>query len=148
MPNVRKSVIVGFSCEQMYSLVTDVRSYSQFIKSCTSSNVNQIHEDGYTATLEFSYSGIKKRFTTRNRAVPHSEISMSLVSGPFKELDGLWKFIELGEDACKVEFELTYVFKSSLIEKVSAPLMKHISETMVSSFYEEAKRKYGRQSTN
>ncbi len=73
---------------------------------------------------------------------------MSLVSGPFKELNGLWKFIELGENACKVEFEITYIFKSSLIEKVSAPLMNHISETMVSSFYEEAKRKYGGQPTN
>ena len=145
MPNVRKSVIVGFTCEQMYSLVTDVRSYPEFIKSCTGSKVDQIHEDGYTATLDFAYAGVKKSFATRNTAVPHSEISMSLVSGPFKELNGHWNFTEPGQNACKVEFELTYVFKSSLIEKVSAPLMKHISESMVSSFYEESKRKYGGQ---
>ncbi|MDE0309518.1 MAG: type II toxin-antitoxin system RatA family toxin [Acidiferrobacterales bacterium] len=141
-------MITGYTREQMYSLVTDVRSYPQFIKSCTASRVNQIHEDGYTATLEFSYSGIKKRFATRNTVVPHSEISMSLVSGPFRELYGCWKFTDLGENACKVEFEITYDFESSMVEKLSAPLMKHISETMVRSFHEEAKRKYGEQAAN
>ena len=146
MPNVHKSVIVEFTCEQMYSLVTDVRSYPNFIKTCTSSRVNEIHDDGYTATLDFNYKGIRKSFTTRNTATPFSEISMSLVSGPFKELNGKWKFSALGDLACRIEFELAYVFQSRLIEKVSAPLMQHISETMVNSFYEEAQRKYGRQS--
>ena len=146
MPNVHKSVIVEFTCEQMYSLVTDVRSYPEFIKTCTSSRVNEIHEDGYTATLEFDYSGSRKSFTTRNTVKPHSEIFMSLVSGPFKELNGRWKFTALGNSACKIEFELSYAFKSMLVEKVSAPMMKNISETMVNSFYEEAQRKYGRQS--
>ena len=146
MPNVHKSVIVEFTCEQMYSLVTDVRSYPDFIKTCSSSRINEFHDDGYTATLDFNYKGIRKSFTTRNTVMPFSEISMALVSGPFKELNGKWKFTGLGELACKIEFELTYEFKSALVEKVSAPLMKHISETMVNSFYEEAQRKYGRQS--
>ena len=143
MPNVRKSIIVGFTCEQMYSLVSDVKSYPNFIKTCSSSRLDEIHDDGYTATLNFEYKGIKKSFSTRNTVKPYSEISMALVSGPFKDLNGLWKFIELGEQGCKIEFELTYVFSSVVVEKISAPLMKHISETMVNSFHEEAKRKYG-----
>ena len=143
MPNVRKSIIVGFTCEQMYSLVSDIKSYPNFIKTCSSSRLDEIHDDGYTATLNFEYKGIKKSFSTRNTVHPYSEISMALVSGPFKELNGLWKFVELGEQGCKIEFELTYVFSSAVVEKISAPLMKHISETMVNSFHEEAKRKYG-----
>ncbi len=142
MPSVRKSVITPFTCEQMYSLVTGVEKYPQFIHACTNGRVIRKSDDGYTATLDFEFKKIRKSFTTRNVATPYSEITMTLVSGPFKSLSGCWRFTALGDRACKVEFELDYEFKSALIAAASTPLMKHISETMVNSFHEEAKRKY------
>ena len=148
MPSVRKSIIAAYPSEHIYSLVTDVASYPNFIKDCKSGRVEKLHEDGYTATLEFSLKGIRKSFTTRNVATPFSEISMTLVSGPFKKMNGSWKFTNLGEHACRVEFELDFEFSSSLIATASAPLFHHISKTMVNSFHQEAVRQFGNQPKN
>ena len=146
MPTVYKSIIAPFACEQIYTLVSDVNQYPSFVKGCSSAQINQRHDDGYTATLEFKLKGLKKSFTTRNVSTPYSEISMSLVSGPFQQLNGKWRFTQLGEKACKVEFELEYEFSSKIMEKSSTPFLKFISKTMVNSFYEEGLRKFGRPS--
>ncbi len=143
MPLVRKSIITRFSARQIYELVTDVRSYPQFIPACRRGTINEMHADGYTATLDFNLSGLKKSFTTRNVAVPYEKITMELVAGPFRHLNGCWNFTELEADACKVEFEIDYEFSSRLFAAASVKVFNHISETMVSAFHEEAKRKYG-----
>ena len=44
------------------------------------------------ATLEMSMGPITQSFTTRNRLDPESEIEMTLVEGPFRQLHGLWRF--------------------------------------------------------
>ena len=143
MPTVYKSIIAPFSCEQIYTLVTDVANYPNFVKGCSSARIDEFHEDGYTATLEFKFKGMRKSFTTRNVSTPYSQITMAFVSGPFKFLNGKWQFTQLGERACKVEFELDYELSSKLIAKTTTPLVHFLSKTMVNSFYEEGLRKFG-----
>ncbi len=142
MPVVRKSIITSFSARQIYDLVTDVKSYPQFIPACRRGTINEIHADGYTATLNFNLGGLQKSFTTRNVAIPYEKITMELVAGPFRYLNGRWTFTELDADSCKVEFEINYEFSSKLFAAASVKVFNHISETMVSAFHEEAKRKY------
>ena len=143
MPSVNKSIIAPFSDEQIFSLVSDVANYPNFVKGCRSARIEEIHDDGYTATLEFKFKGLRKSFTTRNVSKPYSQITMSFVSGPFKYLNGKWQFTQLGEHACKVEFELEYELSSKLIAKTTTPLVSFLSKTMVNSFYEEGLRKFG-----
>ena len=147
MPTVNKSIIAPFSSEQIYTLVSDVANYPKFVKGCRSARIEEFHDDGYTATLEFEFRGLRKSFTTRNVSEPYSLITMSFVSGPFKYLNGKWQFTQLGERACKVEFELEYELSSKLIAKTTTPLVSFLSKTMVNSFYEEGLRKFGKETS-
>jgi ribosome-associated toxin RatA of RatAB toxin-antitoxin module len=67
---------------------------------------------------------------------------MRLLSGPFRSLEGRWRFIALSAEACKVEFRLDYHFSSGLLEKVIGPVFAHITATFVDSFVSRAEAVY------
>lgn len=143
MPEVRKSVLVEFSPEQMFALVDDVEHYPEFLPWCGGTNVS--HRDGSTtrATIRINYRGIKHSFTTENtKAVPHA-MQVKLVEGPFKALDGDWKFIALVDRGCKIEFRLHYEFSSRVLEKLVGPVFNYIANTLVDAFVRRAERLYG-----
>ena len=63
---------------------------------------------------------------------------ISLVDGPFKQLNGEWQFVPLQENACKIVFKLNYEFANSMLEKIIAPVFSHIANTFVDSFVKRA----------
>lgn len=137
------STIVDFTCEQMYRLVNDFESYPDFVKFCSSGRLDTIDENCYTATLEYRIGTFSKSITTRNVATPYSEITMKLVSGPFKKLNGRWTFVPVGDDKCQVKFEVDYEFSSKATEIALGKFFKSLPKTMVQNFRNEAIRKYG-----
>ena len=137
------STIVDFTCEQMYQLVNDFESYPKFVKFCSSGRRDAIDKESYTATLEYRIGKFSKSITTRNVATPHSEITMKLVSGPFKKLNGKWTFAPVGDDKCQVRFQVDYEFSSKATEFALGTFFKTLSKTMVENFRNEAIRRYG-----
>jgi ribosome-associated toxin RatA of RatAB toxin-antitoxin module len=73
---------------------------------------------------------------------------INLVDGPFKHLEGIWRFIELSDEACKIEFMLHYEFTNSFLEKIIAPVFSHIANTFVDSFVARADVVYKSPETN
>lgn len=144
MALVEKSVLVGFSAERMYRLVDDVERYPEFLPWCGGTRV-ELRDAGLTrASILIDYHGIKQSFKTENRTLPPESIEIRLVSGPFRQLDGLWRFTPLAPDACKIEFCLRYEFANRLLEKLVGPVFKHIAGTMLEAFLQRAERLYGK----
>ena len=136
------STIVDFTCEQMYRLVNDFESYPKFVKFCSDGFRDAMDENCYTATLEYRIGKFSKTIRTRNVATPHSEITMKLVSGPFKKLNGKWTFLPVGDDKCQVKLEVVYEFSSKATEIVWGTFFKTLPKTMVDNFRNEAIRRY------
>ena len=72
-------------------------------------------DDEVKATVVISHSGLNKAFTTCNRLQKNKMIEMRLLEGPFKHLEGFWRFDILDERACKVSLDLEFEFKNRLI---------------------------------
>jgi len=143
MKQVKKSVLLWYSPHQMFSLVADVARYPEFLPWCSGTEVLEQREDGLTARVGLSFSGIKNTFTTRNTHVPDQSVTMKLVDGPFSQLDGLWQFKPLASpDACRVEFELSYAFSNRALELVISPVFGRIADTFVDSFVQRAESVY------
>ena len=71
---------------------------------------------------------------------------MSLVSGPFSNLAGTWRFHPVGDGsqrACKVELELAYGFSSKTLAVVVGPVFDKIAANMVDAFVKRAEDIYG-----
>ncbi len=144
MKQVKKSVLLWYSPHEMYSLVSDVERYAEFLPWCDRSEVLERHEDGVTARIGMAIAGIRQSFSTRNIEVPDKSVHMTLVDGPFSKLDGLWQFLPLAKpEACKIEFELNYAFSSRALEMVISPVFDRIANSFVEGFVKRAEKVYG-----
>jgi ribosome-associated toxin RatA of RatAB toxin-antitoxin module len=142
MAQVEKTVLVMHSCAQMFGLVDDVLQYPTFLPWCGGVDLHERNEAVTSATLHINYHGIKQHFTTVNTKQFPSHMDITLKDGPFKHLEGRWHFIALREDACKIEFKLSYEFSSMFLEKMIAPVFSHIANTFVDSFVLQAGKIY------
>jgi ribosome-associated toxin RatA of RatAB toxin-antitoxin module len=143
MHRVTKSVLVPFADAQMFALVDDVESYPEFLPWCAGSAVLSTSPEGKTARVDIDYHGVKAHFTTENTNRPPESIVVTLKDGPFDHLHGEWRFRRLAEDACKVEFELAYQFKTHLIEAFVGPVFNHIASTFIEAFVRRAESMHG-----
>ncbi len=145
---VHKTVLVMHSAEQMFMLVDAVEDYPKFLPWCGGMDLLERTEASTSATLHINYHGLKQNFTTQNMKVfPHS-MEIKLKDGPFKHLDGAWRFTPLKPDACKIEFSLNYEFANTFLEKIIAPVFNHIAATFVDGFVTRADKIYSTKDTN
>ena len=145
MKHVKKSVLLWYSPHEMYELVTAVRDYPTFLPWCERAEVLETHAGGMTVRLALQYAGMHHAFTTRNEHEPDQSVVVSLVDGPFSQLDGTWRFLRLGatENACKIEFDMRYAFSSRTLEALVSPVFDRIANTFVDSFVKRAEQVYG-----
>lgn len=146
MKTVQKSVLIWYSAEQMFALVTQVDQYPQFLPWCDRASVLEQHDDGMTAEVGIAFAGIHQTFVTRNTHVPGRQVGMRLVKGPFSQLQGDWTFTpvgETGQQACRVELALRYGFNSLALAAVVGPVFDRIAGTMVDAFVKRAEQVYG-----
>ncbi len=147
MHKVEKTVLVLHSAEQMYALVDAVEDYPKFLPWCGGVDLLERTQTSTSATLHINYHGLKQSFTTQNsKQFPHS-MQINLKNGPFKHLDGDWRFVELRADACKIEFRLNYQFANGFLEKIIAPVFSHIATTFVDGFVARADKIYATKQT-
>jgi len=142
MPVVSKSALVPFSAAQMYKLVDDFESYPQFLPWCRSSRVISRLENEICGELEVSRAGIRQTFSTRNKLVENERVDIELIEGPFRKLQGGWKFTALREDACKIELVLDFEFSGRLINSAFGKVFSQIANTMVDAFCKRAEEVY------
>ena len=146
MKTVHKSVLIWYSPQEMFDLVTDVAKYPAFLPWCDHAKVIGEHEMGVTAEIGLSFGGIRQTFTTRNEHIPGREVSLRLVNGPFSQLDGQWSFLPVGDGsqrACKVELTLNYGFSNATLGKLVGPVFDRIAGSLVDAFVKRAEQVYG-----
>jgi ribosome-associated toxin RatA of RatAB toxin-antitoxin module len=143
MAVVNKSVLVGHSAQQMFELVDGIEHYREFLPWCGGTDVKLRDEHSTVATIHIDYMHIKQQFTTENvNQAPH-RIQMKLLNGPFKQLDGEWRFKTLTDAACKIEFTLHYEFSNKLLDTVLGPVFSYIANSFVEAFIQRADQVYG-----
>lgn len=143
MTIINRNALVPFSQRQMFELVNSVEDYPRFLPWCRESQVISRDEAQVEAALEIAWSGIHKSFTTRNHLYPSERIEMKLVKGPFKQLEGRWNFIALGDQGCKVQMELEFELAGHLFDRVFQPIFNHIANSLVDAFCKRAVEIYG-----
>lgn len=143
MVEVNKSVLVAHSASCMFALVDAAESYPEFLPWCGGARL--IFRDANTtrATLEINYHGVRLNFTTENSKREPESMQIRLIEGPFRMLEGCWRFSSLGASGCKVELSLRYEFASRLLDKVVGPVFGHIANNLVEAFVKRARSIHG-----
>ena len=143
MIRIEQTVLVTHSAQSMFELVDNVVSYPEFLPWCGGADIKTSNEAITEATIKIDFHGLKQSFTTRNEKTPFTQMKVALVDGPFKHLQGYWRFHPLSDSACKVELELEYEFASKWLEKIVGPVFSKIATTLVDAFVKRAEALYG-----
>ncbi len=142
MPSIHRSAIIPYTTSQMYDLVNDIARYHEFIPYCVSSVVHEKSDDEVRATLTLSAKGFEKSFTTLNRLHPYRMMEIQLIDGPFKQLEGFWRFENRDENHSEVILDLEFELSNKMFAMMFGPMFQQIASTLVDAFVKRAKEIY------
>ena len=132
-----------YDADRMCGLVNDVERYPEFLPFCAGARVLSNTPEEMTASVDLAVGAFHRSFVTRNALTPGRRIDISLVSGPFKQLHGAWRFEPLENDHCEVILELEYQFSNRLVSLALAPIFSHLGEILVTAFKQRAEEIFG-----
>lgn len=143
MTTISKNALIPYDAGKMYELVLDINRYYEFLPWCSASKVLMQTDDEVKGQISINHSGLKKSFTTLNRLQKNKSIEMKMVEGPFKHLEGIWRFDVLADDASKISLDLDFEFSNKLVAMAINPVFSQIANSMVDSFCKRADAIYG-----
>ncbi|HEX7114934.1 MAG TPA: type II toxin-antitoxin system RatA family toxin, partial [Steroidobacter sp.] len=143
MREVKTSALVPFTAGQMFALVEDIASYPQFVPWVSSAQVLEKGPHEVVGRLEMHRSGVRETFTTRNVLRPPREITLTLVDGPFKTLEGRWMFDPIGERGTRVSLAIRFEFANPMLGLLLSRSFEKSCGELVDAFVARARAVYG-----
>ena len=140
--------LLPYSPEQVFTLVGDVQAYPQFIRWITSLRSGEVHDqgDGVTtldAQVSVGFSFLKESFSTGvRRDAPKRVITVSLISGPFKQLENVWTF-NPHRVGCEVVFDIDFQFKGRMLDALLKANFGYAVDKLIGCFEARARQLYG-----
>jgi coenzyme Q-binding protein COQ10 len=149
MPQFSTKRRVRHSASDMFDLVADVERYPQFVPLCQSLRVRRrtSETDGkevIVADMTIAYKFIRETFTSRvTLERPKLEILVEYLEGPFQKMNNRWNFQPAGDDACDVEFFITYEFRSRTLGVLMGAMFETAFGRFSAAFERRADEVYG-----
>jgi len=140
---IERSALMPYSDEVVFSVVNDVESYPKFLPWCRGSEVLSRGPTEIVARLNLAGAGVSQSFTTRNLLCPPRSIHLSLVEGPFAQLEGEWRFTHLDAEACKIEMKLSFSVDNSVLNLAVGKVFETAANKMVDLFCTRVDELYG-----
>ena len=136
---IKKEAIILEDIEKVFNIVNRVDLYKNFVPYCVDSIIIFEENNQMQARLDFNIKGLKTTFTTQNIIENNKIIQMKLVDGPFKYLDGEWKFTEI-DDKTLIELKINYEVQSKIIDYTISKSLEKIMDYLVKAFVSESKK--------
>ena len=126
----------------MFDLVDDIEAYPEFLPWCQNTVVLERTESSVTASICVQKSQLNKSFVTTNAIKRYENITMTLVEGPFRKLDGNWYFKDLGDEGSKITLNIEFEFKNLLLGMTFGSFFEKSCNTLMDSFIQRATQVY------
>jgi ribosome-associated toxin RatA of RatAB toxin-antitoxin module len=133
-----RSALVARLPDRLYQLVKDVERYPEFVPGCIAAQVLQRHDHAMVARLAVRRGPLRTEFTTRNELEPDRAVHMFLVEGPFRVLEGHWRFTPVASNGCRIDFALRFQFANTLKSMLLEPLFEETAAQLVRAFVARA----------
>lgn len=139
-----RSALVPYTAEQMFALVEDIERYPQFLPWVSAAQVLERGPHEVVGRLEMHRAGMREIVTTRNVLTAHREITLELVTGPFKTLAGRWTFEPIGEDrGARVALSIRFEFANPMLTLLLSRTFEKSCNELVDAFVARARAVYG-----
>jgi ribosome-associated toxin RatA of RatAB toxin-antitoxin module len=139
MREVKHSALVAQPPSRMFEIINDIESYPRFLPWCTHAKVQSRSERELIATVGVRQGPLHGEFTTRNELEPDRRITMHLVSGPFRMLEGEWLLTPIAENGCRAELTMRFAFKNVLSAVLFEKQFAQTAASLVDAFVARAR---------
>jgi len=140
---VKRTALVTFAPEQMFDLVVDVERYCEFLPWVKSAKVHERTARDLQASITMERAGVKQSFTTHNEMDRPHWMSLRLVQGPFRTLDGMWTFAAIGTAGTKVVLDMKFEFGNPLASMLFGKAFEQSVGDLIDAFVTRAKSIHG-----
>jgi coenzyme Q-binding protein COQ10 len=154
MPQYRTKRRVKHSASDMFDLVADMERYPEFVPLCQSMRVRRRTTGGegietVVADMTVAYKVVRETFTSRVALDrPNLQIQVEYLNGPFSRMENRWDFHPLAEQACEIEFFISYEFRSRVFAMLMGAMFDAAFRRFAEAFERRADKVYGRVSTS
>jgi coenzyme Q-binding protein COQ10 len=150
MPQFSTTRTVRHTAADMFNLVADVERYPEFVPLCRSLKVRKRmpQADGVEvviADMSVAYKLVRESFVSRvTLDRPNLQILVEYIEGPFSRMENRWSFQPIGERACKVDFSISYEFRSRAFGLLMGAMFDLAFRRFAAAFEKRADEIYGR----
>jgi len=149
MPQHAETRRLPWTAAQMYDLVADVERYPEFLPWNSAARIRSRTpgpEDSEVieADLVISFKVFRERFGSRVTLWPARKcIDTDYLEGPFKYLRSGWRFTDLPDGGCTVDFHVDFEFRNAILQKVIGVVFGEAMSLIVRAFETRARALYG-----
>lgn len=147
MTSHQEEKILPYKVDQMYGLVADIEKYPAFLPWCVGLRVRnrEVIDDLETVTADMAvaFKVFREQFTSRVVLNPgQKQIDVQYINGPFRYLNNRWRFEEMHDGGCSIDFFIDFEFKSRTLQKLMSKVFTRAVLMMVGAFEERAHNLY------
>jgi len=139
---IKRTALVTFTPSQMFDLVVDVERYCEFLPWVAGAEVHEKNERDLVASMTMERGGVRQTFTTRNEMQRPDWMTLRLVNGPFKVLEGHWTFTAIGTAGTRIVLEMKFEFANPIASMLFGRAFEQSVGELVEAFVVRAKKMY------
>lgn len=143
MAIIRKDAWVPYTSAQMFELVDKVEDYPYFLPWCQETTIYSRGDKEVKARIVVAKGAIRHSFSTVNHLQKPKVIDVHLLEGPFRRLEGSWRFETAERGGCNIHFHLEFEFSNKLINLTAGPILQKAAGSFIEAFCQRAKEIYG-----
>ena len=148
MPGIREQRVVPYSAAQMFDLVADVARYREFLPWVVATRIRSDSETEMVADMVVGFKSLRESFTSRVIKRRPEELEVIYVDGPLRDLDNVWRFADLPEGGCRIDFDVQFTFRNRMFEALAGQYFDRAFRQMVEAFETRAHALYGSNSSS
>lgn len=142
MREVVRSALTPHTPAQMFALVEDIERYPDFLPWVASAQLIERKDNEAIGRLEMHHAGVREKFTTRNVLSPPREITLDLVSGPFRTLEGRWTFDNIADRGTRVGLSVRFEFANTVLALLLTRSFEKNCTELINAFVARARKVY------
>lgn len=148
MPGIREVRRLPYTAGQMFDLVADVGRYAEFLPWVVATRIKSDSESEMIADMLVGFKALREKFTSKVLKERPTDIEVIYLDGPLKDLDNTWRFRDLPEGGCEIDFCVEFAFRNRVFEALAGQYFDRAFRKMMGAFEIRAEQLYGSSSSS